>query len=175
MVVGEDVNLNDIILTNATTLVGRFGGRKISADGVKIWVVGVWNDHISICLDVFILPRGWIDFKFHSKADAAIILTGFWRWQNSALLLKRWSSLFDPRVERYDLIPIWVKLPNLPFEFWSAEFFNLIGNTLGTFLEADLSFLDSGICCLGKVLVLLDLKNGLAEDILIKKGDFEFL
>ena len=32
LVVGEDVPLNEIALTNALTLVGRFGGRKISAD-----------------------------------------------------------------------------------------------------------------------------------------------
>ena len=57
------VSLNDIILTNATTLVGRFGGRKISVDGFKIWVDGVWIDRISICPDVFILPRGWIAFQ----------------------------------------------------------------------------------------------------------------
>ena len=46
----------------------------------------------------------------------------------------------------------------------------MIGNALGTFLEADLSFLETGICCLGKVLVLLDMRNGLVEDIVIKKG-----
>ena len=66
-----------------------------------------------------------------------------------------------------DSLPIWVKLPNFPFEYWSEEFFKLIGNAIGTFLEADLDFLENGICCLGKVLVLLDLRNGLAEDIAI--------
>ena len=71
-------------------------------------------------------------------------------------------------------MPIWVKLPNLPFEFWSLEFFKLIGNTLGTFLEADLSFLASGVCCLGKVLVLIDIWNGLAFDIVIKHGESVF-
>ena len=75
--------------------------------------------------------------------------------------------LFDPRIERYDTIPIWVKLPNLPFEFWSVDFFKILGNTIGTFLEADVSFLETGICCLGKILVLLDIRNGLAEDIVI--------
>ena len=50
----------------------------------------------------------------------------------------------------------------------------MLGNTLGTFLEADVSFLETGICCLGKILVLLDMRNGLAEDIVIKKGDFVF-
>ena len=56
----------------------------------------------------------------------------------------------------------------------SVEFFRMLGNTLGTFLEADVSFLETGICCLGKVLVLLDMGNGLAEDIVIKKGEFVF-
>ena len=90
------------------------------------------------------------------------------------LFLKRWMPLFDPRIKRYDSIPIWVKLPNLPFEFWSVEFFRMLGNTLGTFLEADVSFLETGICCLRKILVLLDMRNGLVEDIVIKKGEFVF-
>ena len=38
LVVGEDVPLNEIVLTNALTLVGRFGGRKFSIDGLHIWV-----------------------------------------------------------------------------------------------------------------------------------------
>ena len=50
----------------------------------------------------------------------------------------------------------------------------MIGNALGTFLEVDLSFLKTGICCLGKVLVLIDMCNGLVEDIVIKKGDIVF-
>lgn len=52
-------------------------------------------------------------------------------------------------------------------------FFKLIGNNLGTFLEVDMSFLDSGVCCLGKVLVLLDLCLGLVANILIKREDSE--
>ena len=70
-------------------------------------------------------------------------------------------------------MPIWVKLPNLPFEYWSLDFFKLNGNTMGTFLEADMSFLELGVCCLGKVLVLLNLRLGLVANILIKRGDFE--
>ena len=50
----------------------------------------------------------------------------------------------------------------------------MLGNSLGTFLEANVSFLKTGICCLGKILVLLDMHNGLAEDIVIQKGDFVF-
>ena len=65
-------------------------------------------------------------------------------------------------------------MPNLPFEYWSLDFFKLVGNSLGTFLEADLSILYSGVCCLGKILVLIDISNGLVADLFISKGNSSF-
>ena len=82
--------------------------------------------------------------------------------------------LFDPCVERYDHIPIWVKLPNLPFEYWSGDFFKLVSNTLGTHLETDFSYLQTGVCCMGRVLVLLDFRNGLPTDLVVKNGNSKF-
>ena len=90
--------------------------------------------------EIFVFPRGWFAFKFANESDVARILAGVWKWNFSDLLLKRWTPLFDPRIERYDLMLVWVKLPNFPFEFWSLEFFKLFGNALGTFMEADLFF-----------------------------------
>ena len=110
LVVGEDIALNDIVLTNELTLVGRFGGHRVSLDGVKNWVLGTWKN--ITCPDIFILPRGWLAFKFKFEADVARILVGVWKWKFSGLMLKRWTPLFDPRNERYDSIPIWVKIPN---------------------------------------------------------------
>ena len=149
--VGANIKLNDIILTNEHALAGRFSGQKCSATSLKKWVTNSWMDIIQHCPEVFILLRGWISFKFHEPVDSASILSGSWRWEGSGLLLKRWSPLFDPRTERYDTLPIWVKLLNLPFEFWSLDFFKLVANSLGTFLEADLSFLHFGVCFLGKI------------------------
>ena len=117
LVVGEDVPLNDIVLTNALTFVGRFGGRKFSVDDLHSWASNTWLGVIGIFLKFFILTRGWIAFQFQNTVDVDYILKGVWKWENSSLFLKCWTPLFDPRVERYDSLPIWVKLPNLPFEF----------------------------------------------------------
>ena len=76
LVVGEDISLNEIVLTNALTLVGRFGGRNISADGVHRWVADTWSLLISLCPQIFVLPRGWIAFKFLKVEDLDIILKG---------------------------------------------------------------------------------------------------
>ena len=58
LVVGEDIPLNEIVLTNELTLVGIFGGRKINAEGLHRWVADSW-----LSVKVFILPKGWIAFK----------------------------------------------------------------------------------------------------------------
>ena len=39
LVVGEDIALNKMVLTNALMLVGRFGGRRVCSEGVKNWVL----------------------------------------------------------------------------------------------------------------------------------------
>ena len=49
-----------------------------------------------------------------------------------------------------------------------------MGNTLGSHLETDFSFLKTGVCCLGRVLVLIDFRKGLCTDLIIKKGSTEF-
>ena len=85
-VVGEDIALNDIVLTNALTLVGRFGGRRVSLDGVKNWVLGTWKN--ITYPDIFVLPRGWLAFKFKFEADAARILARVWKWNFSSSMLK---------------------------------------------------------------------------------------
>ena len=91
LVVGEDIALNNIVLTHALTLVGHFSGRKVSPAGIKNWALGTW--HNISCPDIFILLRGWLAFKFHSEEDSARILSGTWKWHLSGLLLKHWTPL----------------------------------------------------------------------------------
>ena len=90
------MGLNEIVLTNATTLVGRFEGRKFNFDSLKGWDALVWKYLIKETPAVFILPRGWIAFKFINEEDATLVLVGTWRWENAGLLIKRWTPLFDP-------------------------------------------------------------------------------
>ena len=68
-------------------------------------------------------------------------------------------------------MPIWVKLPHLPFKLWFIKNFKLVGDSLGSFVEADMSFVHYGVMCMGKILVNLDLRDGRAEDIMIKWGN----
>lgn len=53
------------------------------------------------------------------------------------LMLKKWNPMFDAEKEKSHWGSIWVHLPQLPIHFWNVESFELIGNYLGKFLEAD--------------------------------------
>ena len=49
-----------------------------------------------------------------------------------------------------------------------------MGNTLGSHLETDFTYLHSGVCCMHWVLVLLDFRFGLPAELVIKKGSSDF-
>jgi hypothetical protein len=79
-------------------------------------------------------------------------------------------SLFDARKERLDVVPIWVHLPFLLVDFWSREIFSKIGNTMGTLLDVDMSFLASYDYVVACIFILETLREGLAEDMELVLG-----
>ena len=99
MTVGEDVSLNENVLTNALTLVGRFGGHKFNSNSLNGWATVLWKNVISAPPTIFLLLRGWIAFQFSSVDDADQVLAGVWQWDKTGLLIKRWMPLFDPRMK----------------------------------------------------------------------------
>eukprot|EP01018_Ginkgo_biloba_P031210 Gb_14160 [translate_table: standard] len=50
----------------------------------------------------------------------------------------------------------------------------LAGNSLGIFLEADMSFLDTRHMIVAKILVGMDLRDGLADEMVLEKGSYDF-
>ena len=113
--------------------------------GVNTWDKCSWLESVVAVLDVFVFLRGWFAFKFHNSSDATKSLAISWKYDSEALFLKHWTPLFDQHIERYDNIPIWVKLPHLSFELWSKDFFKLVGDSLGSFVEVDMSSEHSGV------------------------------
>ena len=70
---------------------------------------------------------------------------------------------------------IWVKLMHFPFELLYWDFFKHVGYTLENFVEIDLSYESMGIMCVGKSLVDLDIREGLAEERMIKWGNRTYI
>jgi hypothetical protein len=68
-----------------------------------------------------------------------------------------------------------VKFPGLPLFFWSYEVFKEINNNIIILLDMEMNFLDSGLMSVEKVLVGLDLWEGLARELNLQNNPFTYI
>lgn len=61
-----------------------------------------------------------------------------------------------------------MRLPGLPLQFWSEDVFRRIGNTVGTYLDHDKSYLSTAMMAYARILVHLDTKEVLQEHITLQ-------
>ena len=78
------------------------------------------------------------------------------------LYLNRWTPEFDPAVDFPKVIPIWVRLTNLPIHYWTASSLQAIGNKLGTCIHK--SHPKDNYSC-ARICVEVDLEASLPEAI----------
>ena len=71
--------------------------------------------------------------------------------------------MFDAETEQLDTILVWVHLRGIPLEFWNPAWLSEIGNELGTFIEVDLSFQQTEIKKVARILVSLNIRTSLPE------------
>lgn len=119
-----------------------------------------------------VLARRWFALHFHRPEYTQWILSQFWHIELAPILLKRWDPLFDPKREQLSAEPIWVRLPGLPMQFWTPQVFKRIRDALGTYLEHNKSYEQSGIMTMARILVHLDTRAGLEEKITLHRRHF---
>lgn len=166
----EASTLDNIMDMANTVLVGHVRGRAYSAKQLSLWVKEVWGGVLSDLPEVHALPRGWFSLKFSNEAHTNLVLARYWHIEMAPVLLKRWSPLFDLEHEQIGARPIWVRLPGLPLQFWEEEVFIRIGNALGTYLDHDRTFIESRSRTLACILVYLDTRDELEEQITLQWG-----
>ena len=125
------------------TLVEPFLGGAFSLQTVVQWVTDSCLDPLGSVPEVVSLTRGCFAFKFMKSVHLQWVLTCSWMLDHSPLLLKPWHPIFDASRKGVDIVPLWVRLLRLPLQYWTEEHLKNIGNILGTFFEACLSFLET--------------------------------
>jgi hypothetical protein len=97
----------------------------------------------------------------------AWFLKKVWSVDETPTLFKHWTPTFDAKREWIDEEPIWFRLPGLLMQFWNSYQFVAINNLLGTYLEADMYFEDTGYMTMACILVMINLRKGLLKEITI--------
>lgn len=123
---------------------------------------------------VLTLAKGWFSVHFEIKEAAEWVLKRNWSLGNIPVLFKKWSPMFDAAHEKVDVFPVWVRAPGLPSFLWVESVFKAIGNRLGTYLEADMSFQETHNRAMARILVSLNPSGGLAEKINLQYKEYVF-
>lgn len=174
LVLGIEVSIEETLDVADCTIVGRAMGKKFSPDVLQAWGEQRFVNENPLRFEAQCLAKGWFMFRFEEKEAADWVLARNWFIGNIPVLMKRWSPLFDAIKESTEVFPVWVRAPGLPFFLWTEAVFKSIGNKLGTFLEADMSFLETKIQAMARILVNLDLSKGLGKSITLQYKDYLF-
>jgi len=174
MALGEDVEIQEVVQMSKITLVGRVNGRSFALGTILKWVEEAWG-FLGFLPEVVELSRKWYAFTFHSENHAQQVLRKNWSIQSSPILLKPWTPLFDASRERVDIVPLWVRMPAFPLQFWKEKYFRSVGNRLGEFLEADESFLETKQKRIARILVNINVREGLGDEIELVLGSYRHI
>lgn len=88
--------------------------------------------------NVFLHDEGYFVVKFCSKRDRdEVLVAGPHTFFGRPMITKPWSSDFNFQEEILRVIPVWVKLPNLPLCCWGMDSLSRIGSLVGVPLFAD--------------------------------------
>ncbi|ONK56454.1 uncharacterized protein A4U43_C10F8880 [Asparagus officinalis] len=111
-------------------------GRLINFNILQQRLLKLWHfDEESELID---LGYGFYIVKLSDKEGLARILTGGpWKIMDHYLLVQRWKPNFKPSIATVSKAAVWVRLPELPIEYFNVDFLMGVGKLLGTPIKLD--------------------------------------
>lgn len=145
-------------------------GETPTIAAVNRYIADVWN-HVAQP-EVFLHDDGYFIVKLLTVEDRNdIIYGGPYLFYNKPLILKPWTSDFNFYEEVLKVIPLWVKLPNLPLNCWSSDSLSRIGSILGIPLCSDECTTKQMRISFARLLVEMDITSTLPDHIWIEDAN----
>ncbi|KAL8158779.1 hypothetical protein V2J09_000316 [Rumex salicifolius] len=108
------------------------------------------------------LPRQYFLVRFDSEEEYESALTGGpWKVFGSYLMTQAWSPDFDPLCDDIVTTPVWVRLTNLPVNFYHRAILKGIASGLGNPVKVDMTTLRLERARFARVCVEVNLKRPL--------------
>ncbi|GLJ44504.1 hypothetical protein SUGI_0934240 [Cryptomeria japonica] len=137
----EDIHIDffkepkeDVVFWEDFVVIAKIIGLNWPRKEIRNWVECNWGKRT---ITKFI-AKGFFVVLFEKEEERNIVLTERnWFILSHAIYIQPWAPHFDPTPLAVYSEPVWIRLYNLPIEYWSEELWEKIGITLGTLLEAD--------------------------------------
>jgi hypothetical protein len=130
------VAIEEGMLKWSSSLVGQFLNKPLPYYIVKRTVDTLWASFGKV--EVFLLENGLYLFRFQNeKARDEVMEAKLWHIANNPLILRKWAPGMQLLKLSLSTIPVWVKLHNLPIEYWNSTCFSYVASGIGKPLCAD--------------------------------------
>jgi hypothetical protein len=144
-------------------LIGQFMGLWPSPKSVEDWTQRNWKPLIKEGVKSYFVGKGFFVFVFENMEDKGLIFrNGPYFMGPQGLYLNKWTPDFDPTQDVPSAVPVWVRLPHLPLHCWNHKSLQIIGNSLGKYID-HAARKDQYACA--RICVEVDLEEGLPEAI----------
>jgi len=175
MVLGSDIGLKDTCRMVLYGLVGRFAYSNMCAEKLLVWLEQVWLPVLGYAPEVYLLTKGWIGFPCNGPEDVATLIDVKSVSGNNIFMLMQWRVAFNPETNYLSFQNIWVLLLGLLLYFWYEGVLAAIGDCLGKFLMIDRENILVDTRKVSRVLVEMDIHQGLLETLEIEWRGKHFL
>jgi len=148
----------------SSSLIGQFLDKPLPFYVVKRTIERIWASYGSV--EVFLLDNGLFLFRFANESiREAVLEEKLWHIANKPLILRRWAPGMQLLKLSLASVPIWIKLHNLPMEFWNSTCLSHVASGIGKPICADSVTMEQ--CRLGfaRVLVEVDVNADFPKEI----------
>jgi len=142
--------------------------KEIESKLQKLWKVGgAWR--------MLSLGRGFYEFFFSNETDMRTVWSaGTMNLKPGLLRLFEWSKDFNMHTQRNTHAQVWVRLLELPQEYWMERTLREIARAVGTPLLIDNATTKRLFGHYARILVDMDLSRKLFHEIVVEREGFSF-
>ncbi|GMJ12359.1 hypothetical protein HRI_004905100 [Hibiscus trionum] len=150
----------------AKSLVVRLLGRSIVYRALHNRVHMMWKPMGEI--SIIDLDNEYFLVRFAMDADYEHVLSGGpWMIYGSYLTLQPWSREFSTAIDYPRKLLVWLRLPGLPYRYYSRSIFEAIVGVLGEVIRVDFNTTEGSRGKFARLVVVVDLEKPLIPAIII--------
>ncbi|KAL4272707.1 hypothetical protein GQ457_13G011180 [Hibiscus cannabinus] len=150
----------------AHSVIIRLLGKSIGYRALLNRIQTLWNPIGE--LQLIDLDNEYFLVRFAVEEDFAHVLTGgSWVVYGSYLTVQPWSRNFSTNVDHPEKIMVWVRLPKLPYRYYTKSLFRYIANAIGKVIRIDYNIEDGRRGRFTRLVVIVDLNKPLVSGIVI--------
>ncbi|PNX66094.1 putative NBS resistance protein, partial [Trifolium pratense] len=139
------------------------GDKPVTARDLQIKLVALWKT--SSPWKMISLGRGFYEFKFTSYEDMRLAWSsGTVNLKPGVLRLSKWTNDFNSSAQSQTNVQVWIRLMELPQEYWRQRTLFEIASAIGIPLALDEATKNRTIGHYARLLVDLDLSNRIFDE-----------